>query len=1067
MAIACPECAADVAAGAKFCPECGARQPDRPSPAREVRKLVTIVFADVTGSTALGEQLDPETLRALMTRYFTVMRGVVERHGGTVEKFIGDAVMAVFGIPVVHEDDALRAVRAAAEIRDVLAAMNAELQGERAIAVRFRTGVNTGEVVAGDPDTGTTLVTGDAVNTAARLEQAAAPGEILLGGLTYNLVRDAVDAEPAGPIEAKGKAQLVEAWRLVSVHAGAEGHTRHLDAPMVGRDRELGIVIDTWHRAVDDRTPHLVTLVAPAGVGKSRLVREFGERIRADGGRVLVGRCLSYGDRITYWPVRELVHAAAGITEADDHGSARAKVESLVASMPDGGRVANRLAAAVGLSSDGAAQDELFWAVRRLLEHLADEQPTLVVLEDLHWAEEPLLDLVDYVIDLSAGVPLILLATARPEVVERRPSAVASREATTVLRLEPLVAEAAGALLDGLPGGTAIPSDLRARILGAADGTPLYVEEFVGMLRDDGTLVLSDGERWTARPDAASVTVPPTVKALLAARLEGLPEDERNVARRASVIGRSFEVAALGALDPARSTDLNRNLLALVRKELLRPDRAELTVGDAFRFRHVLIRDAAYDALSKAERATLHERVAGWLERAAGDRLPEVQEILAFHLGEAHRYAVELGVPPADLEGLALRAGVAYLGAARTAYAHEDVRAAFASTTRAVNLLPLSRALGDALALRFRVAPAVDEFAAREEAADRLAVVAEQLGDPGLAQQATLTRIHIDMDGDPDFDWEAGAATLAGLAPAFGARRELEWQSDALRLSGVLIASVTGDAATYLVTARAAVEVARQLGWPVVLARCQTHVIEALMAGPTPVDEGIQEIDDIVAADPSRTTRAYALPMLALLEAWRGRADVADALLSEADSIIQALGRFPPPFERSIVEVALERWGPAAEDLRVVNDYLEVHRDTWLRSVTLTLLAEARLGLGDAHGALESTQASERLLSRYDLDTRIRATTMRARALVALGEVDEGLELASAAVELAKPTDWLAQQGWTQLHLASALQSVGRRDEAVEVARGAVAAYEAKGHLTGVRRAEAIVSRRREQASHQ
>src|SRR3954469_14962638 len=372
MVLTCRDCGTEVTLRVKFCPECGAKLP-LGEPWREVRKVVTVLFADVTGSTALGEQLDPEALRALMTRYFGTMRQVIVGHGGTVEKFIGDAVMAVFGIPQVHEDDALRAVRAAWEIREALAAMNAQLEAERGLAIRFRTGVNTGEVVAGDPEAGTTLVTGDTVNTAARLEQAAPPGEVLLGKLTYSLVRDAVDAEPVDPVQAKGKAEPVEAYRLTAVRAGATGRERHLDAPLVGRDKELAQLAGTWRRVVDERTPHLVTLVAPAGVGKSRLVREFIGQVRADGGQALVGRCLSYGEGITYWPIRELVHQAAGISEADTLASARTKVESLVVSLPEGERVASRLAAAVGLSSDGAPQDELFWAVRRFLEHLARE----------------------------------------------------------------------------------------------------------------------------------------------------------------------------------------------------------------------------------------------------------------------------------------------------------------------------------------------------------------------------------------------------------------------------------------------------------------------------------------------------------------------------------------------------------------------------------------------------------------------------------------------------------------------------------------------------------------------
>src|SRR4051794_25858913 len=347
--VACPDCGTEVTAGTKFCPECGARQPERPAPSREVRKLVTVLFADVTGSTALGEQLDPEALRALMTSYFTTMRAIVERHGGTVEKFIGDAVMAVFGIPAVHEDDALRAVRAAWEIRDALGAMNAQLEAERGMAVRFRTGVNTGEVVAGEPDTGTTLVTGDTVNTAARLEQAAQPGEILLGRLTYSLVRDAVDAEPMEPIAAKGKAEPVEAWRLTAARAAAAGRERHLTAPLVARERELAQLAGTCRPVVDEPPPRPVTRVAPAGVGKGRLVREFIAQVRADGGKAHVGRCLSDGEGITYWPIRELVHQAAGITEADDQGQANQKVVALARPMPDGGRAASRVVSVVGL----------------------------------------------------------------------------------------------------------------------------------------------------------------------------------------------------------------------------------------------------------------------------------------------------------------------------------------------------------------------------------------------------------------------------------------------------------------------------------------------------------------------------------------------------------------------------------------------------------------------------------------------------------------------------------------------------------------------------------------------
>src|SRR3954451_1314863 len=334
----CPACGADNPERARFCLECGARvQP--PEPAREVRKTVTVLFCDVTGSTALGESVDAEAVRALLARYFERMREIVEAHGGAVEKFIGDAVMAVFGVPLVHEDDALRAVRAAAEIRDALASLNAELEAERGVAIRFRTGVNTGEVVAGDPAGGTTLVTGDTVNTAARLEQAAAPGEILLGRLTYSLVRDAVEADPVGPIEAKGKTDRVEAWRLGAVKAGAEGRARHLDAPLVGRERELDRLTSAYRSARADRACALFTLLRSAGVGKSRLTAEFLDSVAGEA-TVLRGRCLSYGEGITYWPLGEIVRGAAGITELDDAESARARVRAVVGDSRDGDIVA-------------------------------------------------------------------------------------------------------------------------------------------------------------------------------------------------------------------------------------------------------------------------------------------------------------------------------------------------------------------------------------------------------------------------------------------------------------------------------------------------------------------------------------------------------------------------------------------------------------------------------------------------------------------------------------------------------------------------------------------------------
>jgi class 3 adenylate cyclase len=658
MAVTCPECGASVADDARFCAACGARIADhRPASQREVRKVVTVVFADVTGSTALGERLDPEALRGLMNRYFARIRSIVEAHGGTVEKFIGDAVMAVFGIPRVHEDDALRAVRAAAEIRDALASLNAELEAERGVAIRFRTGVNTGEVVAGEAAAGTTLVTGDTVNTAARLEQAAAPGEILLGKLTYSLVRDAVEAERADPIEAKGKADPIEAWRLGTVRAGAEGRARHLDAPLVGRERELDRLTSAYRSARADRACALFTLLGSAGVGKSRLTTEFLDAVAGEA-TILRGRCLSYGEGVTYWPVGEIVRGAAGITEADDAEGGRRKVRALFGESRDADAIAERLSAAVGLSVDPAPKEEVAWAFRRFLEHLAAERPLVVVIEDIHWAEPTLLELIEHVADWTRDAAVLLLCPARPELLDGHPGWGGGKLNSTTLLLEPLGVDAVGRLIQTLPGGAALPAHVADRVMAAAEGNPLYVEELLGMLVDDGVLERDLDGTWLIRGAIDEVQVPPSIGLLVAARLERLGPAERRVAEHASVVGRVFEQAAVVELAPddARSS-VPAALLALVRKELVRPERGDvLTAGDAFKFRHMLIRDAAYEALPKAERAALHERVAAWLEHVSGDRIAEIEEIVGHHLEQAVRYRRDLGEAGPPVDALAARA---------------------------------------------------------------------------------------------------------------------------------------------------------------------------------------------------------------------------------------------------------------------------------------------------------------------------------------------------------------------------------------------------------------------------
>jgi class 3 adenylate cyclase len=659
-----------------FCPGCGAAL--SPAPAREVRKVVTVLFCDLTGSTAIGERTDPEALRALMNRYYDTARGVLERHGGTVEKFVGDAVMAVFGIPVASEDDALRATRAAVELREVV----------QELGLDARIGLNTGEVVAGDGDT---LVTGDAVNVAARLEQAAGAGEILLGDDSFRLVRDAVTAEPL-ELTLKGKSGTVTAHRLERLDAAAVGVARRLERPMVGRERERARLRADFEDVLATSGCRLFTLIGPAGIGKSRLVADFLEHAGSLA-TVARGRALSYGEGITYWPLVEML-VQLGIEPS-----------------------------AAILSSPAETQ----LATRALLEERAVERPLVLVVDDLHWAEEPMLDLVEHVVDWSRAAPILVLCVARPELLDVRPGWGGGKLNATSVLLEPLAGEEARRLADGLLAGVELDEETRGRILTTADGNPLFLEEMAAL----------------AREARGAVDVPPTIRALLQARLDTLNDDERLVVERGAVEGQVFHRGAVTALAPATPPlDVPGQLLSLVRKEVVRPDQAVITGDDAFRFRHLLIRDTAYEGLPKAVRADLHERFADWLEENVA--LVEQDEIVGYHLEQAALYRGELGDPAAATAG---RRAADHLGrAGRAALDRGDVHA-----TR--NLLERALALLREPDERRRLIPDLVEalVESRDRDDDVVALLDElEVGDARDRALATVLRVKDYPSGDVD-----------------------------------------------------------------------------------------------------------------------------------------------------------------------------------------------------------------------------------------------------------------------------------------------------------------------------
>ena len=562
-----------------------------------------MVVSDLSGSTALGERLDPESLSQVMARYYEAMRAVVLHHGGTVEA-VGDAVHAVFGVPAAHEDDALRAVRAAAGMHAALAELNQRLATDGRVRLELHTGVNTGEVVAGDPNLGS-LVVGDAVNLAARLEQAAGPGEILLGRGTWSLVRDAVEVEPPQVVAVPGRRDGEPAYRLLAVRPGTAGRARRLDAPFVGRASELQLFRWAYERAANEAALHLLTVLGGPGVGKTRLVLEAAAGLAGDPA-VLVGRCLPYGNGSTFWPLAEVVRQAAGIGLDDPPAAARAKLAAVVEADPDGALVAERIGQLIGLEAAPAPIEEAVWSTRRLLEALAAGRPLVAVFDDLHWAEPTFLELLEQLAETTHEGPILLVAVARPELLEQRPGWAGGRPNALSVLLEPLGPDESGALLTGLAGGGALPAEATERICRAAGGNPLFIEELLAALVEEGRLRRRDGG-WEVAGDLAASGIPPTIQALVAARLDRLDGRDRDVLERAAVVGLAFEQDTVAELSPeAARAEVPDRLRGLVRRELLRTAPARLPAEAGYQFRHLLVRDAVYQAVPKGVRAELH-----------------------------------------------------------------------------------------------------------------------------------------------------------------------------------------------------------------------------------------------------------------------------------------------------------------------------------------------------------------------------------------------------------------------------------------------------------------------------
>jgi DNA-binding SARP family transcriptional activator/tetratricopeptide (TPR) repeat protein len=1025
----------------------GATLPALVTPAsrpREVRKTVTVLQASLIPSTDGDGAPDPEAVHLVAARGRDAAVRVLEDHGGSVARASGDIVVAYFGTPIVKEDDALRSLTAAVELHRKVGSDSEGAAGPR---VEVSVGVVTGEVVAIEQEGAQPHIIGEPARLAARLEQAASAGEILIGEETRRLAREATLVEPTAPLPVKGRRQPVPAWRLLEVLAGAEPIRRRLETPMLGREGELETLRDAFERAVLGREAVLVPIVGAAGIGKSRLARELREHLE-DEATVLMGHCLSYGEGITYWPLAEIVRQAAGEPE---------RVAELLPGEPEARLVADRLTAALGGGELGGSREETFWAARTFLEGIARERPVVVVVDDLHWAETTFLDLLSHVADFARNAPILLVCLSRPELIGDRPEWFDGRPNTVSLQLGPLGEEESEQLIDGMLGTIRLTADVRRRVADAAEGNPLFLEQLLTMLIHERPPEAAVHER----AELDSFSIPPTIHALLAARLDRLAVEERRLLERGAVVGTVFWPEALEMLSAGDNDDVDAGLEGLVRKQLIQPDKAPFGGRAGYSFRHGLIHETAYLAIPKGERARLHELFGDWLEQVGGRLAAEYEEILGYHLEQAYRYRTELGSPTERETAIAKRASL-HLGAAgRRAYARGDMPAAVNLLSRAVSLIPDDDPgrperlvdLGDALR-------EIGDFHWAHSVLGEALETAPRAGDVVTASLAELVLQRIRMQlGETELHElvEAAERAIAVFEPA-GDERGLGKAWHLLAYSALFRCR----AATAQAAASRAVQHARRAGDN----RTEAHGLGLLagctLSGPTPVAEGLRAWEEILAEPPNqRRVLATACRVLGYLNAMLGRFEEARQYCERDKGLLAELGlRVSAAAATEVygfVELLAGNAAAAAEEfLHGFNSYDELGE----RSGASTLAcyaAEARCEQGLYDEALELTIACVERATEDDLASQMLWRAARARCAVAAGDLDEAERLAREGVAIAERTDFILMHATTLLSLADVLLARENVSAAADPTRTALELYERKGNVVAAERARAAL----------
>jgi len=1046
----CPSCGEENPDRFRLCGYCGASlQPE--APPQENRRVVTVVFSDLKGSTSLGERLDSEALREVLAIYFEAMSAVLVRHGGTIEKYIGDAIMAVFGLPRLHEDDALRAVRAAVEMRETLEVINERLQKDYGVRLENRTGVYTGEVVSGDITTGQRLVTGDTVNVAARLEQSAPSCEVLIGQPTYDLVRDAVEVERVEPLELKGKAERVPAYQLL--HAGAgEGRVRRVDLPLVGRAEQLVELSEVLDLVRETGRPQLVTVVAPAGTGKSRLLHGF-----LDGrGRELTslsGRCLPYGEGITYWPIAEAVRGLAKVMQDDPAEVVSERVLALFADIPDAGK---RVASAIGLTDDAFPAEEIAWGVRRLIEARAAKGPVIMVLDDIHWAERTLLDLAQDLVE-SVEAPLLLLCGTRRDLLDEHPGWPTSGPRARVIDLSPLTEDESNLVLGSLLGAGAIDPAVAGWLTAAAEGNPLFLEQMLSMLIDDKAVRQVDG-LWVAVKPLEELEVPSTITALLAARLDRLGPTDRTVIERGAVMGQSFYRGGVEALSPEPVRPLvGESLDSLETKELVRST-GDMFVGlPVYRFQHVLVRDVAYEGMLKRTRAELHASLVDWFEEVAPDRLREFEEIRGYHLEQAYLIFTELGGNEERTRETGRRGAGHLSSAGRRALARGDMPAASNLLHRAEALLPpgdpqrprLLLEAGDALI-------EIGNFTLADELLRKAEEEATTGGDRILEITARLAHLRLRYTMDPEGTEPIVEQEVARVVPELEALQANEGLARAWRL----LTQVNFTACRWSAVEEAAArmtEYARLAGDTTLEARFLAAQAMAALYGPTPVAAAEERCRELLArAGDDRRTHAIILCVQAHLAAMDGRFDEAREAYTKSRAVLDELGwRFHAALtslDSGAVEMLARDPVAAERELRMDYETLTEMGERDYMPTTAALLAEALYEQGRFDDAESFAQISETFAASEDITSQFLWRCVRAKVAAQRGE-PAAETLVLAALELTEKTEEPESQAQVFMDFAEVLELTGRADQAVPHLREALARYDAKGNVVSAARA--------------